>query len=604
MALVRVQRTIRRDEKNSAECQDLPKRYLVTAGLPYSNGRLHVGHIAGAYLPADTYVRYLRASGRDVCFVCGSDDNGVSIEIKALREGKTPQEVSSFYHAKQKAAFAGLRIDFDVYGGTHQPGYVEIHERLSQQFFLRMHEKGYFTKRTSKQLFDPKANRFLPDSFVKGTCHHCRYPGAKGDQCENCGKLIDPLLLIDPVSEISGERAIVKETTHWYLKLAEFEKPLGEWLETKRDAWRTAVLNFALGQIKQGLPERAMTRDIGWGIPVPLDDPEAKGKVLFVWFDAPIGYVSFTAALCRQRGEDERAYETWWCDPDSAIVHFIGEDNTVFHTLIWPAMLMGEGRIQLPTTVVANNFVNFRLAPAGTKAAAADEGAEKISKSKTPEDSPVWIEEYLKKGFDADALRYYLTAIAPESARTVFDPADFVARNNNELVAALGNFVNRALTFAEKYFEGRVPDAAAAKDADRAHLERGAAALGKIGVNIEGQRFRAAIEELMLFARDCNQYFGSREPWRTRKDDVADCAATINTCVQAIHLLAVMMTPFMPGAAERITQQLGAPATAKWAVPASLPAGHKLGAPQILFAKLEPDCMNAPAPAQASDSEE
>lgn len=580
----------------------MPRRYLVTSGLPYSNGRLHVGHIAGAYLPADTYVRYLRACGHDVRFICGSDDNGVSIEIRALKDGQTPQEVSRFYHQKQKQAFAGLRIAFDVYGGTHQPGFVEIHERLSQQFFLRIHEQGYFTKRRTKQLYDPRAERFLPDSFVRGTCHHadCRRPGAKGDQCEACGRLIDPLLLVDPVSEISGERAVVKETTHWYLKLAAFEKPLAAWLETKRESWRPAVLNFALGQIKQGLPERAMTRDLAWGIPVPLDDPDARGKVLFVWFDAPIGYVSFTAALCAQSG-DARAYEQWWCDPDTAIVHFIGEDNTVFHTLIWPAMLMAEGRIQLPTTVVANNFVNFRLAAASAAGPGDGDDAQKISKSRTPEDSPVWIEEYLKKGLDPDALRYYLTAIAPESARTAFDPADFIARNNNELVAALGNFVNRTLTFAEKYFARRVPDAAAAQDADRAHLARAGEALRRIGAHLEGQRFRAALEELMLFARDCNQYFGSREPWRTRKDDVAACAATINTCIQAIHALAVMVAPFMPAAAERLQAQLGVPGPAlPWAPPALLPAGHALGKPEILFAKLEPDCLStAAAPPRA-----
>lgn len=568
----------------------MPQRFLITSGLPYSNGRLHVGHIAGAYLPADTYVRYLRACGHDVLYICGSDDNGVSIEIKALREGKTPQEVSSHYHERQKRDFAGLRIEFDIYGGTHQPEYVEVHQRLSQQFFLRIHEQGYFTKRTTKQLYDPKAGRFLPDSFVRGACHHCHKPGAKGDQCEHCGRLIDPLLLIDPVSEITGERAVVQETTHWYLRLAEFERPLSEWLQTKREAWRPSVLNFALGQIKQGLPERAMTRDIAWGIPVPLDDPDARGKVLFVWFDAPIGYVSFTAALCRQREGDERGYERWWCDPHTRIVHFIGEDNTVFHTLIWPAMLMAEGRIQLPTTVVANNFVNFRLAPSG---AAAEDDAQKISKSKTPEDSPVWIEEFLRKGFDPDALRYYLTAIAPESARTVFDPHDFVARNNNELVAALGNFVNRALAFAERYFEGRVPEAAALTDADRAHLQRGAEALQRVGEQLEAQHFRAALEHLMAYARDCNLYFGQREPWRTRKENLADCAATISTCIQSIHLLAVLCAPFMPGAAERTLAQLGLALDRwTWKVPPPLTAGHKLGPPQVLFAKLEPDCMD------------
>ncbi|MCH7870152.1 MAG: class I tRNA ligase family protein, partial [Planctomycetes bacterium] len=270
----------------------MAKRYLVTAGLPYSNGRPHVGHIAGAYLPADTYVRYLRAAGKDVLYICGSDDNGVAIEISAMREGKSPQEIATRFNQRQVADFAGLGIEFDIYGGTHQPEFREMHERISQEFFKRIYDRGFFTKKTTKQLYDPKAKRFLPDRYVKGTCHHCRDHETNGDQCERTGSIIDPLLLIDPVSVITGEPAEVRETTHWFLSLNRFEKPLREWLESKQGHWRQGTLNFALGQIKQGLPERAMTRDIEWGIPVPLDDPDAKGKVLFVWFDAPIGYIS------------------------------------------------------------------------------------------------------------------------------------------------------------------------------------------------------------------------------------------------------------------------------------------------------------------------
>ncbi|MBU0637565.1 MAG: methionine--tRNA ligase [Planctomycetes bacterium] len=562
----------------------MPKRYLVTAGLPYSNGRLHVGHIAGAYLPADTYVRYLRARGEEVRYICGSDDNGVAIEISAMKAGATPQEISTRFHQLQKAAFAGLRIEFDVYGGTHQPGFQELHERISQEFFRRIHEKGYFTKRRTKQLYDPQANRFLPDRYVRGTCHYasCGAPGATGDQCDQCGQMIDPLLLVNPVSAITGAAAEVRETTHWHLRLNDFEQPLRAWLEQKQGQWRPNVLNFALGQIKQGLPERSMTRDIAWGIPVPLDDPDAKGKVLFVWFDAPIGYISFTAKLCAAQENDWRGYEKWWCDPDTAIVHFIGEDNTVFHTLIWPAMLMADERHQLPSAVVANNFVNIRLGG----------DAEKVSKSQTAEDSPVWIEEYLNKGFGPDALRYYLTAIAPETARTAFDPQDFVQRNNGELVAALGNFVNRSLTFAQRYCDGKVPDVAAQTDVDRAHLARGEETLAKVGALIEGHRFRAALEELMGYARACNEYFSAREPWRTRKDDSADCAATIATCVQAVHYLAVLSWPFMPGAARKMLQMVGvADAPVQWEVPA-LESGRPLGEPEILFQKLEADCMD------------
>ena len=341
------------------------------------------------------------------------------------------------------------------------------------------------------------------------------------------------------------------------------------------------MLNFALGQIKQGLPERSMTRDITWGVPVPLDDPDAEGKVLFVWFDAPIGYISFTAQLFQDTENDPKGYEKWWCDPDTAIVHFIGEDNTVFHALIWPAMLMADGRHQLPHAVVANNFVNLRLTGSD----------EKVSKSKTPNDSPVWIEEYLKR-FDPDALRYHLTAIAPESARTAFDPNDLVQRNNSELVAALGNFINRTLTFAARYFDGCVPDPAARTDRDREHLAQGEAALTKVGECIEAFRFRAALEEMMAYARLCNEYFSIREPWRTRKEDLADCAAAIATCIHAAHCLAIMCYPFMPGAAERLLKMLSAPAEAiRWQPPDALPAGHALGTPAILFEKLEPGCM-------------
>lgn len=559
----------------------MPKRFLVTAGLPYSNGRLHVGHIAGAYLPADTYVRYLRACGHDVLFVCGSDDNGVAIEISAMKAGKTPQEISTHFNQSQQRSFEGLRIEFDVYGGTHQPGFVELHQRFSQDFFRRIHDKGYFTKRRTRQLFDAQAGRFLPDRYVRGTCHHCRTPRATGDQCDACGQMIDPLLLIDPISEITGTKAEVRETTHWYLRLHDFEKPLKAWLESKQGVWRPQVLNFALGQIKQGLPERAMTRDISWGIPVPLDDPDAQGKVLFVWFDAPIGYVSFTARLCLDRTGDWQNYKQWWCDPDTAIVNFIGEDNTVFHALIWPAMLMAEGRHQLATAVVANNFVNFKLG--------GDEA--KVSKSRTPDDSPVWIEEFLKR-FDPDALRYYLTAIAPETNRTAFDPQDFITRNNSELIAWFANFVNRWPKFVHEDFGGRIPEVRSFTDVDRGRATAAGETLSTVGAHIEAHRFRAALEELMAFARSCNEYIGVRAPWKSRKTDLADAAACVATCANLSHHLAIMAWPFMPGAARRLLDMLGVSAEPiRWASPPPFPPGHALGESKVLFPMLDKDCM-------------
>ncbi len=558
----------------------MPQRFLVTSGLPYSNGRPHVGHVGGALLPADIYTRYLRARGDEAIYVCGSDDNGVAIEILARKLGKSPQEISTHFSRRQREDFAGLRIEFDVYGGTHQPAFADLHERFSQEFFARIHEKGYFTKRRTKQLYDPAAGRFLPDRYVRGACHHCGAADATGDQCEACGQMIDPLLLRDPISEITpGQRAEVRETTHWYLRLNDFEKPLGEWLAGKLGHWRPSVLNFALGQIKQGLPERAMTRDIEWGIPVPLDDPEARGKVLFVWFDAPIGYISFTAWLCEQRGEGWRGYERWWCDPQTHIVHFIGEDNTVFHALIWPAMLMAEGRHQLPEAVVANNFINFRLGDADAK----------VSKSKTPEDSPVWIEEYLRKGLNPDALRYYLTAIAPESARTSFDPQDFVARNNSELVGKFGNFVNRTLKFCANQLGGAVPSYERQTEADRALIAEGSTALREVGLLLEQYRFRAAIEAFRAYADACNVHINARAPWTARKTDPQDCAAAIATCIHAIQHLAVLASPFMPTSAERIQAMLGLPVgRLAWSPPAPLPEGHRLGEAEILFAQLEP----------------
>ncbi|MBI5864887.1 MAG: methionine--tRNA ligase, partial [Planctomycetes bacterium] len=522
----------------------MPRRYLVTSGLPYSNGRLHVGHIAGAYLPADTYVRFLRARGDDALFICGSDDNGVAIEISARKAGTTPAAVSSHFNARQKADFAGLRIDFDVFGGTHQPGFADLHTRISQEFFKRIFDQGCFTKRTTKQLYDPVAKRFLPDRYVRGICHHCKDHETYGDQCEKTGAIVDPLLLINPVSQITpGQAAEVRETTHWYLRLAEFEKPLAEWLQTKQGQWRPHVLNFALGQIKNGLPERAMTRDIDWGIPVPLDDPDAKGKVLFVWFDAPIGYVSFTAQLLAGRGGSPEDYRKWWADPDSAIVHFIGEDNTVFHALIWPAMLMAEGRHQLPSYVVANNFVNL--------------GDAKVSKSQTAPDSPVWVEEFLKR-FDPDTLRFYLTHIAPETSRTSFDPADFVNKVNSVLVSKFGNFVNRYPKFLIENFGGRIPDAKLT-EADQAQLAAAGEAMKRIGELIEGFRFRAAMDEFISFVSSCDLYIGQRAPWKSRKTDLADTAACIATCANLAHHLAIMAWPFMPGASERLLKMLNAP---------------------------------------------
>ncbi|MDM8008563.1 MAG: methionine--tRNA ligase [Phycisphaerae bacterium] len=564
------------------------RRFLVTSALPYSNGRLHVGHVAGAYLPADTYVRYLRARGDEVRFICGSDDNGVASLISARKEGRTVEELTAHYNARQAADFAGLGIRFDIYGGTHQPKFVELHNRISQGFFRTAFDKGYFVKKTTKQLYDVQANQFLPDRYVKGKCYNCGAEGAYGDQCEACGVSIDPMKLIYPISTITNTKPEPRETTHWYMQLPQFEEKLRAWLEAKRQPqgdcppWRETVLNFSLGQIKQGLPERAMTRDLHWGVPVPLDDPDAAGKVLYVWFDAPIGYVSFTAELCQQVDGDWKAYERWWKDPDCRIVHFIGEDNTVFHALTWPAMLMAEGSYQLPWQVVANSFLNIKFP---------GKEEEKISKSRG---TAIWIEEYLKM-FEADPLRYYLTAIAPESQRTTFDVDDFITRNNGELVNALGNFVNRTMTFVQKYLDNKVPAVGDRQQVDTDHLANIAAHAERVTARLDTLRFRAAMEEIMNLARASNAYFDAKKPWQQRKDDLAACGTSLNVCIQTVKALMTLMAPFLPFSAEKCLKMLNLDVTAlAWdQATVELAPGHALGEPVILFQKLDPKVVFA-----------
>jgi methionyl-tRNA synthetase len=553
------------------------QRYLVTAALPYSNGRLHVGHIAGAYLPADVYVRYLRSVGRDVLFICGSDDNGGAIEISAAREGTTPEAIVRKYHASQEASFRGLGISFDVYGGTHTEGFVERHTELSRQFFKTIHAKGYFEKKAVRQLYDPAAGRFLADRYVVGRCHYpdCGYPKAYGDQCENCGRTVDPLQLGSPTSVLTGSAVEFRETTHWFLKLGRFESPLREWLQSRTD-WRPTVVNYALAQIQEGLPERSMTRDLSWGIPVPLEDPDARGKVLYVWFDAPIGYVSFTSTLLERRGGSPTDYEHWWKSPDSKIVHFIGEDNIVFHALIWPAMLMAEGTFELPWQVVANSFLNIKFP-------GADE--EKISKSRG---TAIWIEDFLKE-YDPDPLRYYLTAIAPEGARTAYNPEEFLERNDNELVAALGNFIHRNVAFAHKYFDGRTPAEGERRELDRRMLAECRAQGERIGEEIEARRFKSALGELMKLARAGNLYLDQTKPWSLRKTDPGACATTVRVCLQAVRALATYMAPFLPHAAEKTARMLamGGGETAWAQALDELPEGRPLGEAEILFRKLK-----------------
>lgn len=568
------------------------RRFLITAALPYSNGRLHVGHIAGAYLPADTYVRYLRATGAEVRFICGSDDNGVAALKTAREQNRSVEELTAHFNACQLRDFSGLGIQFDIYGGTHQPDFVKMHEKFSQDFFLKIHEKGLFTKRKTKQLFDVQAQQFLPDRFVKGTCPHCKSDQAYGDQCENCGRALDQVSLISPISVMTNTKPELRETVHWYLRLDQLQSKLTGWLKSKRDAgagsWRPMVINQSLGRIEnEGLPERAMTRDLTWGVPVPLDDPDAKGKSLYVWFDAPIGYVSFTAAHCERLGEGAESYARWWKDPDCKVVHFIGEDNIVFHTITWPAMMLAthdsdnvqgeKSEYQLPHNVPANSFMNIKFP---------GKEEEKISKSRG---TAVWIEDYLKT-FDPDPLRYYLTSVAPESARTAFDIDDFFAKNNGELLNAFGNFFNRVMTFAHKYFEGKVPEGGTRDNVDREQMDRRAAAMEKVGAELEGCRFKAALGEVMALARAGNAYFDATKPFSSRKTDMTACGRAINVCLQTARTLTTLIAPFLPFTSDKCAAMLGLSGDYKsWASATSeLPDGQQLGEPVILVKKLEP----------------
>ena len=548
------------------------RRFTVTAALPYSNGRLHVGHIAGCYLPADTYVRYLRSRGDDVIFICGSDDYGVPVALTARKEDKSPREVNDHYRALQKRDFDGLGVRFDIYSGTTTP----IHTRLAQEFFLKVLENGHLEKRSQKQLYDPEAGMFLPDRYVEGVCYHCGADGARGDQCEACGKTIEPTLLGDPRSIITGSRPEVRETVHWFFKLSHFQHPLREWIESHEE-WRPMVRNFSRGLLEVGLPDRAITRDLDWGIPVPLeDDPDADGKVLYVWFDAPIGYVSFTAQWCEQQGGDWTDYERWWKDPECKIVHFIGEDNVVFHTLMWPAMLMAEGTYQLPSIVPANCFLNVRFP------------GEEEQKMSTSRGMAVWIQDYLAS-YDPDPMRYYLTMIAPQDQRTVFQFNDLITRNNDELVATLGNLVHRTVTFAHKYHGGRMPERGQTTEQDEGQLDLVARLPDDVSDQLEGCHFKAAIQLIMAAAKESNRYFDYKQPWVQRKQDMAACGTTINVLLSTIKALGVVMEPFLPFAAEKVARMLSCGADElEWAsATRPLPEGRALGKPEILFLKLE-----------------
>jgi methionyl-tRNA synthetase len=512
------------------------KRYTVTSALPYANGHLHIGHIAGAYLPADIYVRYLRGKGHDVVFVCGSDEHGAAITLQAKKDGVSPQEIVDKYHNRNKKAFADFGIDFSIYHRTSD----KLHHETAQEFFKTLEQKGVFTKKTSEQFYDEKNKQFLADRYISGECPKCNERDAYGDQCEKCGSTLSPNELINPKSTLSGNTPVKKETTHWYLPMQDHENWLKPWIEDgilngenhhDAKAWRSQVIGQCKSWIDGGLQARAMTRDLEWGVKVPVKGGD--GKVLYVWLDAPIGYISATKQWATDNGKN---WEDYWKSEETELIHFIGKDNIVFHCIIFPIILKAHENFILPTNVPANEFLNLE--------------GEKLSTSRN---WAIWLHEYLEdfKGQE-DALRYALCSTAPESKDTDFTWADFQARNNNELVAIFGNFINRVVVLTNKYWDGVVPSQNDLDSYDKEVLEKLTAFPNKISESIEKFRFREALAELMNLARLGNKYLADTEPWKLKKTDERRTETIINIAMQIAASLAILSEPFMPFSSSKL----------------------------------------------------
>jgi methionyl-tRNA synthetase len=541
------------------------KRYTITSALPYANGPIHIGHLAGVYVPADIYARYLRMKGEDVLFIGGSDEHGVPITIKARAEGISPQEIVDRYHEQIKKSFEEFGISFDVYSRTSAP----IHHKTASDFFLKLYKKDDFIEKTNEQYFDEETQHFLADRYITGTCPHCGNEKAYGDQCENCGTSLSPLELSNPKSALSGNVPVLKETKHWYLPLDQYEEWLNEWIiEGHKDDWKANVYGQVKSWIDHGLKPRAVTRDLDWGVNVPLKD--AEGKVLYVWFDAPIGYISAAKEWSEKTGNDWKPY---WKDEDSKLVHFIGKDNIVFHCIIFPAMLKAEGSYVLPDNVPANEFLNLEN--------------DKISTSRN---WAVWLHEYLKDFPEKqDVLRYVLTANAPETKDNDFTWKDFQARNNNELLAIFGNLVNRTLVLTQKYFDGIVPAIAELDDVAKSTLEEMKTYPDKISSSLDRYRFREALSELMNLARLGNKYLTDMEPWKVYKTDEEKVKTILNVSLQIIANLAVLSEPFLPFTAKKLQEMLGmsAPTWSDAGNTALIETGRVLNKPELLFARIE-----------------
>jgi len=536
------------------------KRFLVTAALPYANGPVHIGHLAGVYVPADIYTRYLRQNGKDVLFICGSDEHGVPITLKAKMEGITPQDVVDRYHQLNKDAFSRFGIGFDIYHRTSAP----IHHQTASDFFRKLNDAGEFVEKTSEQFFDEANQQFLADRYITGTCPHCGNEKAYGDQCEKCGTSLSPMDLINPKSMLSGNAPILKETKHWYLPLDKHEAWLKKWILEDHTEWRSNVYGQCKSWLDQGLQPRAVSRDLDWGVPVPVEG--AEGKVLYVWFDAPIGYISATRELTPD-------WEKYWKSEDSRLIHFIGKDNIVFHCIIFPAMLKAHGEYILPDNVPANEFLNLEN--------------EKISTSRN---WAVWLHEYLDEfPGKQDVLRYVLTANAPEAKDNDFTWKDFQTRNNNELVAVLGNFVNRTLVLTQKYFDGKCPQAGALNEYDKTTLSEISSIRSRVEQSLEAFRIREALNEAMSLARLGNKYLAETEPWKLFPTDPLRVATILNVSLQITANISILMDSFLPFTMSQLRTYLNIPAMPWSAIGSTdlVKSGHQMEKPGLLFEKIE-----------------
>lgn len=538
------------------------QRTLVTAALPYANGPVHIGHLAGVYIPSDIYVRYLRQSGQEALFICGSDEHGVPITLRAKKEGVTPQDVVDRYHGLIKDSFEEFGIAFDIYSRTSSP----THHALASSFFRRLYDKGEFVEIESEQYYDPEVETFLADRYIVGTCPHCQAEGAYGDQCEKCGTSLSPSELLNPHSAVSGSVPILKSTKHWYLPLDKHEGWLREWILESHKEWRSNVYGQCKSWLDLGLQPRAVSRDLDWGIPVPVEG--AEGKVLYVWFDAPIGYISNTKELLPD------TWERWWKDDSTRLLHFIGKDNIVFHCIVFPAMLKAEGSYILPDNVPSNEFLNLE--------------GNKISTSRN---WAVWLHEYLQDfPGKQDVLRYVLTANAPETKDNDFTWADFQARNNNELVAVLGNFVNRAIVLTHKYFEGKVPSVNDLPQEDIELLKQVSVIKEEVTRLLETFHFRDAQKEAMNIARIGNKYLADTEPWKLAKTDMDRVGAILYVALQLVANASLIMEPFLPHTMKRLREMISYNGEATWdniGRDNLLPSGTTLQAPSLLFEKIE-----------------